>query len=748
MDTKSPGTGLVYTVGTIEVADTTGATPFSGAAASAPAPLVGFNLTTLTPPESRQVGMLQVATPGQVPAIQRYLYGTSPGVLVNPDDTRATNIRGVSVWPEAEPGDTRIVVCGESFDELLPMSQVGNIGALASGNNWNGFLMVFDGIGTLLWSYHFYGATGLNSSAITDVSVRVVLDENGEPTEDVITFCGISSHGNPATGNGALTPVDPFTAPSGGLPCSLPASGAVDNGPGQWDGIVGRLARPHDPAVGPAVVDFLSIVGGAQQDGLFGIDEISVGSNELEPDRFVTVGSTATGGLAGTGSFTFPLTNGACLAPAQYCLGVVMTLNKPSGALVLEQSDSLGQLDQGTHTILRDVFVHRDYNLTAGTTVYPHMYAMVGSTDDDLALSGLGVVAAPDPVLSGATDGLLVCCIDQAPGFLFLSGTFRGGEGDDGLTGVRGWNEFRDHLAVVGFTDLPSDAMNIDVASYFYPSTSVLLEVLTGGQIYAAGYDRPTCVGPLNATVTVPWSQFLLGDPAGGGITVDPQSTVNVVGTTHNPNYPVVGGLAYQAPRFEAVHSTLDLLPVNATGFGVGRTDGTGQTAPAPFGPLPIPGFTGGTSPFCALAAFGDRIDRDPPSLPRMNIDFRGDPSAGATNTAILVSRPTPGANLNFAALQFGFPNTTAPYLSLPDGLEVWTTAPSTVTFFVGMSLDYPIVFNLTSPLPGGSVTLTAQLVCFQPTATIPGGNPNSATPCVPIVTTTGSASPALWIDY
>src|SRR5690606_18900515 len=101
-----------------------------------------------------QVGMVQV-TGGPSPngGWQKYIYGMNAGTP--PDVTRATNLRGVSVWCGDSVEDTRVVVCGETFDQELPLSQAGNLGALASGANANGFIMVFDGTGELLWSHHF-----------------------------------------------------------------------------------------------------------------------------------------------------------------------------------------------------------------------------------------------------------------------------------------------------------------------------------------------------------------------------------------------------------------------------------------------------------------------------------------------------------------------------------------------------------------------------------------------------------------
>ena len=210
---------------------------------------------------------------------------------------------------------------------------------------------------------------------------------------------------------------------------------------------------------------------------------------------------------------------------------------------------------------------------------------------------------------------------------------------------------------------------------------------------------------------------------------------------------------AFAAPRLrqlppdlqDALRAALDMLPFDpVAGLGVGRSDGTGTpTAVANTFPSTFPGFSGGTTPLCALTPFGVQIGVMPPStsLRRMLIDFEGSNAAGSLNTAIVVSRPTPQSGLDLMGLQFGFPGTPPP-VQLPDGLEIWTTN-SPVVFFVGsttLTPNAPLQFLLTSPLPAGRPQVSAQL--FSGTIMNPitaGIFPNCT------ITTTAALTPALW---
>ena len=90
---------------------------------------------------------------------------------------------------------------------------------------------------------------------------------------------------------------------------------------------------------------FHSIVGGAEQDGLFGIAEI-------DENVFVAVGSSGTPGTT-LGTNTFPFTTTFCPA-AGTAHGVVMVFDAsavPTGDLMLESSQELGSIGSSTFTI-------------------------------------------------------------------------------------------------------------------------------------------------------------------------------------------------------------------------------------------------------------------------------------------------------------------------------------------------------------------------------------------------------------
>jgi len=134
-DTKSPGDGFTYSVGSVEIRDTeidsvTGTGPqYSNAPVVLPPGIPGaaaqFRLSVAgTPPTlpKRQVVILQCVD--QLGAIQwqRYLYGGSPAVGMARYRC-STNARGISVWPGPTAGETRIAICGEQSDDILPLSQ-------------------------------------------------------------------------------------------------------------------------------------------------------------------------------------------------------------------------------------------------------------------------------------------------------------------------------------------------------------------------------------------------------------------------------------------------------------------------------------------------------------------------------------------------------------------------------------------------------------------------------------------------
>jgi hypothetical protein len=147
-DVKSPGTGLTYAVGTIDVVDTTpGVATFSNAfVLNPPAPALAF----VYPPR-RQIVILQATDQVSGINFQSYFYGFT---AVVEGGGRANNVRGISVSPSVIQADTRIAICGETYDAILPLSQAPAGNPTATATNPAGYIAVFDGFGVLLWTHH------------------------------------------------------------------------------------------------------------------------------------------------------------------------------------------------------------------------------------------------------------------------------------------------------------------------------------------------------------------------------------------------------------------------------------------------------------------------------------------------------------------------------------------------------------------------------------------------------------------
>jgi hypothetical protein len=670
-DVKTPGDGYAYVVGTIEVQDTLPGALFSQQSAAA-FPGTGFSLPTGT---LRQVVMLQkVNTTTQLNSPQRFFYGNSP---VFPQSLRSTNARGISVWPAATEEDTRVVICGETYDQTLPESQDPLVGfTSANGTNSTGFIAVYDGALNLLWTHHFFGTRETGECAVTDISVRVVTVEG--VSRDVITYCGISTFGNPAGGNASLTSVLPFAAPTQQCVGAYRgwANGSTDNGSGQWDGFVGRISRNHDHS-GATATEFHSVVGGSQQDGLFGI-------SELEDNQFAVCGSTA-----GTSASTGLATPGLCVTSSSlYCLGTVFVFDAtPVGSgnsLRLDSTAIIGQPGE-LHTIARDIVAQPN----AQTAFGQNTLMVVGSTDDaSLVPNYLG----QQTTFSGPTDGFLVS-VGHIPSATLVPGggtanfigvEYQGLEGNSGYTGVQAWNEFADHAAVVGFVEQSplSSNFDIDVATYYLytggyvdPSTPLTMRLLTRGQLEGTSDDRPTAMGLQEVTQTgssIVFQTFGLGNHAGGGITQDAKGRVEVVGTTLSLDFQAsIPPANFGRPRStnlipagsvtiqDGVRVILDMLPAK-----VGRTDGTGAGVLL----YPLAGTDGGTTPTCDLKPFGVQIGVTPPAQRRMLIAYDGPAPSGGSSAGIVVSRTPADGAFVFAALQIGVPG--APLML--NGLEVW----------------------------------------------------------------------------
>jgi hypothetical protein len=754
-DVKTPGDGYAYAVGTIEVQDTRPGSTFSQQP-SDPPPGLGF---TLGVNNVRQVVMLQrTSTANQVNAPQRFFFGSSPVAL----NLRSTNARGISVWPADTPEATRVVICGETYDQTLPLSQDPLVGfTSAAGNNATGFIAVYDGALTLLWTHHFFGASALGECAVTDVSVRVVPVSGG--TRDVITYCGISTFGNPAAGNAWLTPVQPFAAPAStcGVGARAWANGSSNNAVGQWDGFVGRISR-DSAAVGATVTEFHSVVGGAQQDGLFGL-------SELEGDKFVVVGSSASAGTISAG-LACP---GVCVVAADtYCLGTVFVFDAApvasSGPLLLEAIDVLGQPGEMS-TVARDVLAQPGSNVPlldplTGVTI-PDTLLVVGSTGD---ASIAGPWLTQQTAFSGPTDGFIAIyshpAVISGAGFGIerLGVEFQGLAGPSGYTGVTAWNEYANHAVVTGFREQSGSpgVHDIDVASYYLytnsytpPATGESLRLLTRGQLVGTAEDRPTAMGPQEVTqggAGPAFQTFGLENHAGGGVAQDASGRVQVVGTTLSLDFNVLGGgrarsttltPAGLATREDAVRSVLDLLP-----YGVRRTDGTGNSLNLAGLVFPPPGTDGGTTPPCGLMPFGRQIGVAPPALAqtRLLIDFDGPPPAAGTNVGVVVVRTPASGGFTLAALQIGFPG--IPGLGLPlvvNSSEIWVPIPAALLGYSGV--PNATFHDLIAGLPPPPAQFTIQ-VAFLLGAPVTGGIPAQGIPCGG--TETYAVTPALYIDY
>ena len=162
-DVKTPGDGFAYAVGTITVKDTRPTAQFSLAPAS-PSSGSGFLLTN----QVRQVVLLQqTRTDNQAIQAQRFFFGSSPQLS---SDIKESNARGICVWPAPSPEDTRVVICGETYDKVLPLSQAPAGFPSATGSNATGFIAVYDGNLTLQWTHHLFGANVNGECAVTDVT--------------------------------------------------------------------------------------------------------------------------------------------------------------------------------------------------------------------------------------------------------------------------------------------------------------------------------------------------------------------------------------------------------------------------------------------------------------------------------------------------------------------------------------------------------------------------------------------------
>jgi hypothetical protein len=782
-DVKSPGNGRHYAVGTANVITTQAqyGPTFSGVTMQGVDLPWGAVAGEYTSQSGRQVVVVQCTDDAGAIAWQRYFYGASPLQAQSPPNYPATqhgwvsNARSISVWPDANPDDTRVVICGETSDSGIPQNGVqSEVGTALLGNVYGaGFIAVYNGNGTLLWTRYLSGAIATEDCAVTDVSVRVEYNSvSGAPQTDVVTYCGMTSvplSGNPSL-DGPLSPVNAFPAPPS-WPGHTPASGFMSNGgstSGGWDGFVGRVTATHQPPTATAlpqqVLAFHAVVGGASQDGLFGIAEIT-------ENRFVVVGTCSNlpvHGQPSGASFPFTHTNPPnpgsqswSISTSYYDVGIVATFDFSTGTLALEACNAIGKLPDpnppAESTNAYDVYVQRDAVLPGAATAAKAAIHVVGvTTDPALAFNypfqGQPIINSvlPTPATNVPSDGFLLTIRDEAGVGGYIDGrtfSYHGGPYNDALYGVSGWNEYFDHIVVSGIVRNASNNADIDVGSYFFDSALTpgdvaipvcLRRSTPGGGFWTNADEQPNALGmggggagawTVVAGTGAGGGQLWYGsDPHGGGVSVDQRGRANVVGATWSTDYPVIGTtsrgrISLNPFRPDAVRTAWDMVPPQ-----VGRTDTTGNISVLPTGFAPPPPANGGMTPFCALSPFGRQIGRPVPILSRAHIDWARGGSVGPNSQAeVLVDRlPNPAsAPVVGIAIQYDLPS-AVPIVIL--GVELWTSGPTAQIIPFGS----PPIGTLRLPfgvLPPAPFQCTVQLWCLTAASFTCNGNSAIATP-------------------
>jgi hypothetical protein len=130
-DVKTPGDGRIYSVGTTYAADTrpSAAPMFSGHPCPSH-PLFQANSTM------RSVAVLQIAEEdGSIlQSAQASFHGRAIS-QPNPQSGLSNYARAIAVLPGVDALDTRVVICGETFDSHLPEARTPpNAGHLASSS--------------------------------------------------------------------------------------------------------------------------------------------------------------------------------------------------------------------------------------------------------------------------------------------------------------------------------------------------------------------------------------------------------------------------------------------------------------------------------------------------------------------------------------------------------------------------------------------------------------------------------------
>lgn len=763
-DVKTPGDGRTYSVGSTTISMTSAlqnqSRPYSGSVAGC-----DTSVATIAG-GSRQVALLQVSGPGGI-IWQRYFYGeTLLPFPPQPGNGLSTHARAISVYPSATLEDTRIAICGETFDRNLPRSS--SVNKIWSNTYATGWVAVYDGNGNLRWTLHLHGFDPMASTVVTDLSIRV------DGTLDEVTYCGVTSNGfytpTPPDPNLETTiePIRPFDAQAMQTTCiESPASGsshnasAPDSATNQWDGFVGRASAPH--AGSPPITvtrDFFSIVGGSFQDGLFGLAE-------LDRDNFVVVGSTTSSTASSGPARTVPLSRQVPfnwpvgLGLPEFCFhttagwgsfGTVFWFNSTltrlpqdpqmTNNLLLLESTILGS--HGRNTIARDAIWH-------GGLMW-----IVGSTDDP-AFTSLDAYPARG-TFDGPTDGFVVTCVSPNSGVMHASYspfTPSSGTGADAVNGIASWNEFPDHVALGGWTNVAQGGRDFLIESWFHDTYTqpTRLRRIRSAIFGGTQDDQPTFYQALTAGLSVPsWlptSYANLGEPGGGGIAVDDRGRVTAAGSTFsvfsstNPSSGFPGSdpellavldrpqqAGHNGQAADAVRAVFDMVPQ-----GVCRTDLTGNCPP---GWSRVAG-DGGTTPACGRLPFGNQIGGPSSFVNRTMIDFEGDLIPNSTNCFVLLDRPAGSSMVQASVMKIGFPYASPiAYAGVP-GIEVWLDASVSVSQLyvsTGTSIRVPL-----GSLPAGSGVFSIQFVSLLTLPT--GSTPPCNDPAAVYV-----ASPALIFGY
>jgi hypothetical protein len=709
VDVKTPGArhpsdARTYAVGTIELQSNDVDPKFSGVAVGLPVDgYRTFNVGT-----TKQIAILQCRLADESIVWQRYFYGDATG-----DAARFTNARAVAVWPAEDPEDARIAICGETAEKILPLSQLTSELTNANASDPTGFVAVFDGAGVLQWSYQFYGHSFSQRCAITDLSIRV--EQEGGTTYDVVTYCGISTHGNYSGATTPMTPLLPFDAPVPAQGSSyVGAGGDTDNGLGTWDGIFGRLR--HDRTGGTTSKVFHSILGGSEMDGLFGLAA-------LTEDRYGLVGNTTR--LSSTQSaYAFPFTHGTAdwnnaggITPA-YSVGTLTLFDasptRTGNKLSLKGSYPIGRVGSWT-TVARDIAVCVNTPVSPGDGF---LAAIVGSTDDytndtNSLITSLSCTPGGQVSQGGGFDGFLATAffehsLSATTPVVFLYATFYGGSGYDALNGVAMCRDDNDRAYVTGQTN-GSGSYDLIAGQYDLAATLLRSDVIGGSNAEASAP-----MGQSHATTgSFGYLSSIAGVPAGGGVDVDWRGRVTAVGgstsagqTVPFPNF----GSGNLGPRggVDGVRATFDMLPP-----GVWLTDGTGTRASA-HGSLPQPsGYNGSVTPAACVAPFGHLPGAAGLTVSRGQIRYYGADPAGGTSDVLISSRAqVAGGGFVGAVMQVGFPGSPS-FNGLAPNIEFWTpTNPVTLTATSSGLAEWRIFpSSLSSFMPNGNYEFTIQAI-------------------------------------